>query len=40
MESDDECKHVYDETGTFMKPNKDSGNSKGASTPSAEVPDV
>nr|GEX06939.1 hypothetical protein [Tanacetum cinerariifolium] len=36
MESDDECEQVYDETGTFMKPNTDTGNSKGASTPVVE----
>ena len=40
MESEDECEHVYDETGTFMETNKDSGNLMGASTPVVEVPDV
>ncbi|GKD39484.1 zinc finger, CCHC-type containing protein [Tanacetum coccineum] len=36
-ESEDECEHVYDETGTFMKPNKESGNSEGAGTPVKEA---
>ena len=40
MESEDECENVYDETGTFMKPNNDSEISKGASTPVTEVPNV
>ncbi|GJW42525.1 zinc knuckle CX2CX4HX4C containing protein [Tanacetum coccineum] len=29
MKSEDECEHAYDKTGTFMKPNKESGKSEG-----------